>query len=188
MQQKHLFQACSSLSFSFFVNLWMRPKGSLWKLIGKHITLTKAKILKISKTNKTVLRKFTNPLCLNASFSSWFSRSTAICYACQTEIGISGNTTLYQQAVTRSILRELDCQINMFWTQSLYHMSFNFWYVNLKFCMKNSYFHHLWTEKNMTAIRDHFSLQEDRNWIVNDLWKTSSDKQIVLRKWGTNKR
>ena len=113
----------------------MRPKGSLWKLIGKHITLTKAKILKISKTNKTVLRKFTNPLCLNASFSSWFAQSTAINYACQTEIGISGNTTLYQQAVSRSILRELDCQINMFWTQSLTHISFNFWYVNLKFCI-----------------------------------------------------
>ena len=78
MQQKHLFQACSSLSFSFFVNLWMRPKGSVSKLIGKHFTFTKAKILKISKTNETVLRKSTNPLCLNASFSSWTARSTTI--------------------------------------------------------------------------------------------------------------
>ena len=78
MRRKNRFLACSAVSSCFLVNLWTRrvsPKGPVWKLIGKHITLTKPKILKISETNETVLRKFTNPLCLKASLSSWTARS-----------------------------------------------------------------------------------------------------------------
>ena len=55
---------------------WENARGD--KLIGKHITLTKPKILKISETNEIVLGKFTNPLCLKASLSSSTARSAAI--------------------------------------------------------------------------------------------------------------